>query len=173
MEKRINKKIDSYITLFKNNSIEKAKSIFTSDEKLNSFLQFIYDYERLIIEKEDFSKRKRVKNVVPFYERCCAKRANDLQCTRRKKKGEEYCGTHLKNKPFGVVETTNVESVKEETTYKIEVWTQEIQGICYYIDKYKNVYLMEDIILNKINPKIIAKYVLTENNNYSIPELGI
>jgi len=174
MEKRINKKIENYITTFKDNICEKAKNICIQDDKLNSLLQFVYDYERLIIDKEDFSKRKRVKNIVPFYERCCAKRANDVQCTRRKKKGEEYCGTHIKNKPFGIIEMNNVNNVQtEETTYKIEVWTQEIQGICYYIDKYKNVYLTEDIILNKTNPKIIAKYVVTQDNNYSIPEFGI
>ena len=51
-------------------------------------LQYIYDYSIIEITKMDLQKRKRVKNSVPFCERCCALRANNEQCTRRKKAGE-------------------------------------------------------------------------------------
>ena len=40
------------------------------------------------------------------------------------------------------------------------------------IDKFNNVYQAEDIMGNKINPKIIAKYVKT-NETYNIPEFNI
>ena len=60
----------------------------------------------------------------------------------------------------------------KQNTQKIEVWAQDIQGIMYYIDKSGNVYKAEEIILNKINPKIIAKYV-KNGDHYSIPEFGI
>ena len=33
-------------------------------------LNYIYTYEHLTIEKGDLQKRKRVKNVVPFCDRC-------------------------------------------------------------------------------------------------------
>ena len=59
-----------------------------------------------------------------------------------------------------------------ETVQKIEVWAQDIQGIIYYIDKSGNVYQTEDIISNKQNPKIIAKYV-KNGEIYSIPSFGI
>jgi hypothetical protein len=52
---------------------------------------------------------------------------------------------------------------------KIEVWAQDIQGIIYYIDKMMNVYQAEDIVSNKPNPKIIAKYVKV-GETYTIPE---
>jgi hypothetical protein len=52
---------------------------------------------------------------------------------------------------------------------KIEVWAQDIQGIIYYIDKMMNVYQAEDIVSNKQNPKIIAKYVKI-GETYTIPE---
>ena len=48
-------------------------------------LQFIFDYQPLQFEKVDFQKRKRVKNVVPFFDRCRALRANGEQCTTTKK----------------------------------------------------------------------------------------
>ena len=61
---------------------------------------------------------------------------------------------------------------KPPNTQKIEVWAQDIQGIVYYIDKAYNVYQAEDIIINKLNPKIIAKYI-KNGDVYSIPEFNI
>ena len=157
MEKRLNKKTESYISLFKDSIRDKANQIgLNKNEQVNQLLHYIYDYERLAFSKEDFQKRKRVKNFVPIYDRCCAKRASNEQCTRRKKEGSEYCGTHLKGTPHGIIDSQNDE---KNTTHKIEVYAQDIQGIVYYIDKNSNVYQAEDIISNKINPKIIAKYV--------------
>jgi len=170
MERRLNKKLETYVTSFKDNIFEKANILgITKNEQTNQLLQFIYDYERLSFSKEDFQKRKRVKNFVPIFDRCCAKRASNEQCTRRKKEGFEYCGTHMKGTPHGIVDTQNE---NKNNTQKIEVCAQDIQGIIYYIDKFSNVYQAEDIINNKINPKIIAKYV-KNGEIYSIPEFNI
>jgi hypothetical protein len=168
MEKRINKKIETYTTAFKEKILERSSQLGIKDEQLNSLMQYIYDYERLSLNKDDFLKRKRVKNVVPYFDRCCAKRASSEQCTRRKKEGCEYCGTHMKGTPHGLVENEE----NKQTTQKIEVWAQEILGIVYYIDKFGNVYQAEDIVNNKINPKVIAKYV-KNGEVFSIPEFGI
>jgi len=170
MEKRLNKKTETFITTFKDNIREKATQLgLANDIKSTQLLQYIYDYERLSFNKEDFQKRKRVKNFVPIYDRCCAKRATGEQCTRRRKEGSEYCGTHMKGTPHGTMETTNEPKLN---TTKVDVWAQDIQGIIYYIDKFNNVYDTADIIKNQISPKIIAKY--TKNgDNYSIPELNI
>jgi len=168
MEKRINKKIEVYTTAFKEKILERSSQLGIKDEQLNSLMQYIYDYERLSLNKDDFLKRKRVKNVVPYFDRCCAKRASGEQCTRRKKEGCEYCGTHMKGTPHGLVENEE----NKQTTQKIEVWAQEILGIVYYIDKFGNVYQAEDIVNNKTNPKVIAKYV-KNGEVFSIPEFGI
>lgn len=169
MERRINKRFDGYITSFKDKIRDKAAELGVEHEQMNNLLQFIYDYERFTLTKDDFMKRKRVKNVVPYCDRCGAKRASGEQCTRRKKEGDEYCGTHMKGTPHGVVD---VQEENKQTTQKIEVWAQDIQGIVYYIDKNMNVYQAEDIVSNKANPKIIAKYVKS-GDNYSIPDFGI
>ena len=170
MERRLNKKVESYITTFKDSIREKTTQMgIAKNEQVNQLLQYIYDYDRLAFIKEDFQKRKRVKNFVPIFDRCCAKRASNEQCTRRKKDGCEYCGTHLKGTPHGIIDAQNE---NKNTTQKIEVYAQDIQGIVYYIDKNNNVYQAEDIISNKINPKIIAKYV-KDGENYSIPEFNI
>ena len=77
MEKRVIYKINEYQEQFKSDIkvwVEKNSSIdFASKSDL---LKFIYDYNALTLEKEDFSKRKRVKSYVPHYLRCNAKRAN-------------------------------------------------------------------------------------------------
>ena len=170
MERRLNKKVETYIATFKDSIREKTSLMgISSNEQTNQLLQYIYDYERLTFNKEDFQKRKRVKNFVPIFDRCCAKRASNEQCTRRKKEGCEYCGTHLKGTPHGIVDAQNE---PKNTTQKVEVHAQDIQGIIYYIDKNSNVYQAEDIISNKINPKIIAKYI-KEGEIYSIPEFNI
>ena len=171
MEKRINKKIDSYMTEFKDNIKAKADELgMTQDTGLSMLVQYIFDYDnRLCLGKEDFMKRKRVKNVVHLSDRCCAKRANGEQCTRRKKDDSEYCGTHLKGTPHGMFE---FEEETKNTGQKVEVWAQEIQGIIYYIDKTGNVYQTEDIMHGKVNPKVIAKYTKT-GETYSIPEFNI
>jgi hypothetical protein len=171
MERRLNKKVETYIATFKDNIREKVTQLgLNNDVKSTQLLQFIYDYDRLSFNKEDFQKRKRVKNFVPIYDRCCAKRANDEQCTRRRKDGSEYCGTHMKGTPHGILDVQN--DANKINTQKVEVWAQDIQGIVYYIDKSNNVYDTSDIIKNQMNPKIIAKYV-KNGENYSIPELNI
>ena len=177
MERRANKKTELYITDFKNNIRDKSIGLGINHDKINILLQYVYDYERLVFDKDDFVKRKRVKNSVPCLDRCCAKRANDEQCTRRKRDDSEYCGTHLKGTPHGDIENTiinqnNGSSSSSITSnlqhvQKIEIWGQDIQGIIYYLDKNGNVYQAEDIIINKCNPNIIGKYTNIENN-YSI-----
>lgn len=168
MEKNINKRIETYTIEFKDAIREKIASIdFAEKQKINEILEFIYDYDRLCLTKDDFVKRKRMKNCIPSANRCTAKRANGEQCTRQRKANCEFCGTHSKGVPHG-----SVDEHTPSTEQKMEVFAEEISGIVYYIDKHNNVYNTEDILQNKKDPQIIAKCVKT-NNGYSIPDLGI
>lgn len=170
MEKNINKRIDSYITQFKNDMWQKIASTgFSEKDKVNELLEFMYEYTKLSLTKEDFSKRKRVKNCIPELNRCNALRANGEQCTRQRKDNCEYCGTHSKG---GIVGNTTSSTSKNEIQKKIEVFAQDINGIVYYIDNNENVYKTEDILEEKTNPAIIATYVKTDSG-YSIPEFGL
>lgn len=171
MEKRINRRIESYISEFKDKVKDKAGELgLTVDPNLSQLVQYIYDYERLSLTKEDFMKRKRVKNVVHLSDRCCAKRASGEQCTRRRKDTtSEFCGTHLKGTPHGICD---LEHDDKPHGHKIEVWAQDIQGIIYYIDASNNVYQAEDIMYGKVNPKVIAKYIKIADI-YTIPEFNI
>ena len=173
MERRVAKKLDSHFTEFKNdikNWFQENTCEIIGDSNKSAFLQYIFDYDNVSLSKEDFQKRKRIKNIVPQYDRCCAYRANNEQCTRRKKDESKYCGTHIKGTPHGIVSSTDVTDVKIK---KKQIWAEEIKGICYYIDDSNNVYDYEDIIKNRDNPKIIAKYILDFQGKYSIPKYGI
>ena len=75
----------------------------------------------------------------------------------------------MKGTPHGIIDNQNEEKVNIQ---KVEVWAQDIQGIIYYIDNCNNVYQAEDIVINKMNPKIIAKYV-KNGEAYSIPEFNL
>lgn len=171
MERRIGKKCDNHIQEFKT-SIKNwlDNSDFSKNSQYSDFLKFLYDYEGINLEKEDFQKRKRVKNMVPHFDRCIANRANAEQCTRRKQPDSDYCGTHIKGTPHGKISIDN--NVKPIMS-KIEVFVQEIKGINYYIDKNGNVYSTEDIISNSKNPSIVAKYEKKSNGDYFIPALGL
>lgn len=175
MENRLNKKVEQYLTEFKESIKVKLVSSNIDTHKINDIIAEVLDYPRLTFEKEDFSKRKRSKNVVPYHERCCAKRANGEQCTRRKRGLSQFCGTHSKGSPHGSFE--NVNDVNKNDNKKIEVFTKDIKGIIYYLDNSDNVYDASDVISNKLNPRIIAKYTKQIDNDgsyvYSIPEYNI
>lgn len=169
METRINNKFDSYIQAFKGSVIDLVKQQDLEQNKLENIMQLVYDYEKFKLTKEDFTKRKRVKNTIPLHDRCCAKRASGEQCTRRKKDECDYCGTHEKGRPHGIV---NNDGTNAPVQMKREIWAQEIRGIVYYIDSENNVYNTEDVVGNIHDPKIIAKYV-KQNGGYGIPEFNI
>lgn len=154
------KTIDAYVHAFKAQVNGRLSDYKTRGGKNDidayhaDLMEMVTDYDKIKLCGDDLVKRKRVKNIVPLFDRCIAKRANGEQCTRRKKEGEGYCGTHTKGRPHGSVNETPENMV---TNKKVEVWIQEIKGIVYYVDADKNVYDPEDILLNKINPKVIMK----------------
>ena len=85
MERRITKKIETHGQSFKNAIkdwfTENGNNVIDDDGEsiTGKFLAFVYDFENLHLEKEDFQKRKRVKNTVPEFERCTARRGQQTQ----------------------------------------------------------------------------------------------
>ena len=172
MERRINARIDAYLLKLKNDisvQFEAVRQKYASSEEIHKdyaeIMLFMYSADKLKLSREDFVKRKRIKNVVPMYDRCHAKRANGEQCTRRKKEGCTCCGTHAKGIPHGMFDILEPAT----TSIKVETWVQDIKGIMYHIDSAGNVYDPEDIVANTVNPNIIAKYVKNAKGDYSIP----
>jgi hypothetical protein len=158
MEKKVRTKIDEYILTFKKNIkdiINKNECVILNKDGIdvtNSTMEMIYDFKTLDLTKDDFQKRKRTKNTIPNYERCCALRLNGDRCTRKKKDKEEFCGTHLKGKPYGIIEQ---EQAVEKN--KIAIWVEDIGGIHQYVDSDGNIYSTDDILQSVKLPRIIGK----------------
>jgi len=158
MERSLNMKLsesavqfrDDMATWLKTNQME-----ITNHEGKNGyedFMSFIHSYENMQITKEDLKKRSRTKTMIATFERCCALRSNHEQCTRKSKKGDVYCGTHLKGRPYGILEAE-----PKPTDTKLEVWLEDINGVHQYTDKEGNIYSSEDILQKVTFPRIIAK----------------
>lgn len=159
MEQRVSAKVSDHMIHFKQDVEKWMKhfdiKVMREDEDMTAvFLQYLYSYEDPKFTDEDFQKRKRTAVVVPSGERCIAKRSNSEQCSRRRKNGGCFCGTHVKGNPYGVV----TQAAEEETVRKIEIRTVEINGIYYYIDDNNNIYSPEEIINEVSKPTIIGIY---------------
>lgn len=167
MEKSINRKIAEHANLFKKTIANQITHLNIDKNTKTDLLRLIYDYNVLTINKTDITKRKRAKNIVPLGDRCCALRAQGEQCSRRKKDPHDFCGTHIKGTPHGVI----TDKPPKKTHKEIDVWLCEIHGISYYIDNFNNVYSHNDITQNKENPTVVAKYVKDKDGKITIPSL--
>lgn len=171
METRLNKKLETFLQQFKEDICVKINELDINNmNKSHDLMTYIYEYKPIYFVSTDINKRKREKNTIPKYNRCSAKRANNEQCTRRKKDDCEFCGTHAKGLPHGIINFQDEETEQKSKSHKkIEVFTVDIKGIIYYIDEYNNVYDTEDIVENIINPRIIAKCEkINDTGEYSI-----
>jgi hypothetical protein len=175
MDTQINRIIEEYLINFKQDikskvtalhMIEKSKDIDTT-ENLRELMEFIFEYPKLILNKEDFviSKKKQNTNsttaLIPPEMQCCANRSDGIQCTRKRKKGSTLCGTHVKLE-------TNKQSTQHAAVKSMEVLAEDINGIIYYIDKNLNVYHTEDILEKKQNPRIIGTASKNGENLYKV-----
>ena len=162
MDKRMNMLLENYLIHFKNHIKQKATELdFSEKSKVNDLLEYVYEYERLTFSKDDFVKRKRVQNTIPEDSRCIANKSCNERCTRRRKEGSEYCGTHHKN---SITES-------KDTPKKLDVIAKEMEGIVYYVDDFQNVYRTEDILNEKENPQVVAKYEQLAGGRYLIREV--
>ena len=170
MERNIRVKVNHYLDDFRENiqqwmSTNQAAMTLDGQNKNLEFLQYINDFPYIEFSKEDFQKRKRVKNNVPDYNRCIALKCNGERCSRKQKDSStNFCGTHMKGSPYGTIEEQSIAPKQQ----KVQLWLEDINGISRYIDKEHNIYSSEDIIRSSSNPRIIATYTIDEEGHYTI-----
>ena len=117
---------------------------------MNELIKRIKEGEDIDVSK--YKKRSRSRSLVKSKNRCNAKRADGEQCSRQRKDGELYCGTHIKGCPHGRYE---IKAVKEE----LKLTIKEYKGIAYYIDlKRGDVYSAEDIKNKCPAPRVVGEY---------------
>ena len=166
MEQRIHDKIDQYITELKEQFMQQTMHMEKTPDVLR-LMQFICDYDRLALHKDDFQKRTRAKHAVYTLDQCCAKRSNGQRCTRRRKTPDDlFCGTHVKGIPYGAF--TSHEQHEEEvdainaTKEGTHIFTRDIQGIVYYVDRFNQLYQAEDVLRGYTQPRVIGKCQSTD-----------
>lgn len=176
MDKLANEKASTYMmdmkTNFKNVYSGKDIESLNGEEKqslIYQLINYVENYPDMEFTASDLSKRTRVKNIVPKYDRCVAKIADGKQCTRKKRQGSELCGTHLKGTPHGKLD--DVESSSK--TKKVVVTAHDIKGIYYYLDDSGNVYHTSDVVQGKTNPRVVAKYTTDADGVIHIPDFNI
>jgi len=160
---KLTESVERNFAQFKDMLVQKLRQ----GENSNDLAQFISEYTLPQLSQEDYTKRRRVKNVIPFHEKCIAKRANGEQCSRRKKTDSEFCGTHSKACPHGVISIPAADAATNENgdqiiKKQVEVWLEDINGIMYWINDSGTVYHPDDINKNIENPRVIAHYEKTE-----------
>jgi len=160
MDKSIITHTDQYFIKLKTDIQKKAIELsFNEKDKLNELLEFIFEYEKISFNKDIFTKKKNNKTsgseftqvVFSDEERCIAQRKQGDRCSRKRVKGNLYCGTHcVKNNPLTISEQLTGDDKEEE--------------------KKKSINIKE----KKYNKKeIIAKAVQLSHNAFSIPSLGL
>ena len=166
IELRINKKISKEFTEIKND-IGNELDVILSELKSGvvghniDFLKERFDKIKSVLSKteiskinqEDLLKRKRVKNFVPYFDRCIGKKSNGEQCTRKRRDGSQLCGTHEKGTPHGRMSDVS------NSVMKVGVVAHEVNGIVYYLDDNGNVYDTSDVHSNVKSPRIIARSI--------------
>lgn len=183
--------MEKYLSKFKTDIQIKAVELsFTEKEKINELLEFIFEYEKKIKNTTKQNTTDNSSITLTDEERCIATRKQGDRCSRKKTKGNQYCGTHcVKYKeiihgkgtitPSIIDERPTIQSSLKTTLppdkqkKSMEVVAHEIQGIIYYIDNDLNVYNTEDIFKNLNNPRVIAKAIKLSQTVFSIPSLGL
>ena len=122
------------------------------------------------------TKKSSVKKVVKLGDQCMAKKADGLQCTRRRKTKDkegnlidsptEYCGKHLKGRKFGRVD----DDIRfKDTTKYLKTCRQNIGGEYYLVDDHSRVFTYNKdhpiLLGKKINDKLILIKDLIEAHN--------
>ena len=122
------------------------------------------------IKRYKLISKKRNRRVVNKDCMCMGRKLDSLQCTRRRLPGQEYCLSHVKNRPNGRVDQEIVEKKpkgrrgrKRKNNYDpkqsddnyITMWEVLINNEKYFCDKNKNIYSF-----NETKPTFLGRLTL-------------
>ena len=122
------------------------------------------------IKRYKLISKKRNRRVVNKDCMCMGRKLDSLQCTRRRLPGQEYCLSHVKNRPNGRVDQEIVEKKpkgrrgrKRKNNYDpkqsddnyITMWEVLINNEKYFCDKNNNIYSF-----NETKPTFLGRLTL-------------
>ena len=116
--------------------------------------ELIEKYSPKLQTIQEQTKVKRKRKSIPKEQCCLGRKQFGEQCTRRKKNGSDFCGSHMKSLPYGRIDDQKEHLCKvkgkrgrkkkkvsiEENEEYIQTWIDKDLGDKYLIDKYNTVY---------------------------------
>ena len=153
---------------FSNGLICKLNSLHIDKDKTLEIIKYISEQSIFNLQNDGLKKTHRTKKTITTDEQCKATRIDGNRCTRKKRNGLHYCGTHLNCTSYTEFNTIEI----TRPTIDKSVSAIDIQGIIYYIDLDLNVYNTEDVMNEILDPSIIGK-ACKNNEIYTIPSLGL
>ena len=149
MDTDLNNQVANFICEFKNDLKVKTLSLSLPQADKLELVEYIYNYPRFQVNLSKYEKKKREpKKIPPINERCTAKRSNGEQCSRRKKKHFEFCGTHLNHS----------DAPSQPSLIEKELVATNVNGILHYVGEKGLVFSPEDVLRGSVNPKHIGYF---------------
>ena len=127
--------------------------------------------------------------VRPGSDQCIARSGKGAQCTRKKKVGE-FCGSHGPKSAHGTIFEAERPAPPRRNRKKtppaggagadggkrggaaapttVQIWSQNVSGVCYYVDDNHNVYSYIDILKDRDNPDVIGTWSRDVHGEYVI-----
>jgi hypothetical protein len=103
MDKKINKIIETYVTTYKQEIKNKAVSLGFAEQDKIDLIEYVMEYERLVLKKEEFIKQKRTKNAISNVNRCMAIISSGVNAPANEKKELRTVRDARKGNPLGLV----------------------------------------------------------------------
>ena len=122
---------DQIIKLVNAISIDRIKFICEKNNYDTSELIALYN-TNFKIKNSKIEPKKRNRKLPPKELQCKGRKNDFTQCTRKKRPGEDYCASHLKNLKYGSVDGDNDDY--------IEMTEEVIEGNTYLVDSENKVY---------------------------------
>lgn len=112
-------------------------------------------------DKKVVFRKKRKKKPVPNGCQCLARKQDGFQCSRRKRDDVNFCGKHIKNRPYGRIDDFKIGTKmlgKQDSEKYVQVKETTIEDTKYLLDK-NNILFNPDSykIIGKLTPEGIIK----------------
>lgn len=165
-----------YITNLLLHEIQNIKCNTTKNDIVNMV------YNATIKRYKSIKPKKRNRKVINKDCMCMGRKLDYLQCTRKRLPGQEYCLSHVKNRPNGRIDQkhiikkskgkrgrkrkNNYDPKQNDTDY-ITMWEVIIDNEKYLCDRNHNIYSFEE----KETPKFLGKMTLDNKIEKTSPNL--
>lgn len=143
----------NYITMLLLDEIKKIKGSTTKNDIVNMV------YNATIKRYKSIKPKKRNRKVINKENMCMGRKLDYLQCTRKRLPGQEYCLSHVKNRPNGRIDQKHIikkskgkRGRKRKNNYDpkqndedyVTMWEVIINNEKYLCDRNHNIYSFEE-----------------------------